>query len=98
MNESNLIPLNQRSKEVQREIQEKGRQANKKKWEQRKTLKEELLILLAEGDTQKNISLSLIQQALDGNTKAFEVIRDTVGEKPIDKLADVTGEINITIE
>lgn len=31
-NEHNLIPLNKRSKSVQREIQEKGRQANKEKW------------------------------------------------------------------
>lgn len=30
----NLIPLNKRSKEVQREIQEQGRAANKAKWEQ----------------------------------------------------------------
>lgn len=81
-NEKNLIPLNKRSKEVQREIQEKGRKANKAKIEARKTLKEELLVLLSQGNTQEKISLSLIQEALSGNTKAFEVIRDTIGEKP----------------
>lgn len=81
-NEENLIPLNKRSKEVQRAIQEKGRIANKKKIEARKTLREELLALLEKGDTQEKLSLSLIQEALKGNTKAFEVIRDTIGEKP----------------
>jgi hypothetical protein len=30
--------------------------------------------------------LSLIQQALDGNVKAFETIRDTIGEKPKENL------------
>jgi len=98
MNESNLVSLADRTTEERREIAIKGGIASGKARRERKTLKEELLILLAEGNTQKEISLSLIQQALDGNTKAFEVIRDTVGEKPIDKLADVTGEINITIE
>ena len=33
-------------------------------------------------DFQKKISLSLIMSALSGNTKAYEVIRDTIGEKP----------------
>ena len=37
-NEQNLIPLNKRSKSVQREIQEKGRQANKEKWAEKKDM------------------------------------------------------------
>lgn len=32
------------------------------------------------------IVLSMYQEALKGNTKAFELIRDTRGEKPADKL------------
>lgn len=32
--------------------------------------------------TQEAISVALIKQALSGNVKAFEVIRDTIGEKP----------------
>lgn len=86
-NEQNLIPLNKRSKKVQREIQEKGRKANKEKIEARKTLREELLLLLAEGDTQNKLSLSLIEKALTGDTKAFEVIRDTIGEKPKENIS-----------
>ena len=92
----NLIPLNKRSKEVQREIQEKGRKANKEKWEARKTFKEELLLLLSQGDTQNKISLALIQKAMNGDTKAFEVIRDSIGEKPTDKI-EQSGELNNTI-
>lgn len=48
----------------------------------RKTLKEELLLLLSSGNTQEKISLAIIQEALNGNVKAFESIRDTIGEKP----------------
>ena len=32
------------------------------------------------------ITLSMYQEALKGNTKAFELIRDTIGEKPTDML------------
>lgn len=85
-NEQNLIPLNKRSKKAQREIQEKGRKANKEKCEARKTLKEELLLLLSQGKTQEKMSLALIEKAINGDTKAYEVIRDTVGEKPVDKV------------
>ena len=45
-NEQNLIPLNKRSKSVQREIQQKGRAANKAKCERDKLIKELLLAAL----------------------------------------------------
>lgn len=45
-NEQNLIPLNQRSKSVQREIQEKGRRQNKKNWKEKKTIQNGLNKLL----------------------------------------------------
>ena len=38
--------------------------------------------MLSSGNTQEKISLALIQEALNGNVKAFESIRDTIGEKP----------------
>lgn len=93
----NLIPLSKRSKEVQREIQAKGRKANKEKIEKRKTLREELLALLSKGNTQERMSLSMIEKALSGDTKAFEVIRDTVGEKPTEKV-ETSGEQRLEIK
>ena len=98
MNEDNLIPMNERTKEEQREIARQGGIASGKARRERKTLREELLLLLEKGDTQEKISLAMIKEALGGNTKAFEVIRDTIGEKPIDKTADVTRDITINIE
>ena len=37
-------------------------------------------------DNATAITLSMYQEALKGNTKAFELIRDTLGEKPSDKI------------
>lgn len=86
MNKENLISLADRTTEEQREIAKKGGKASVKARQERKALKDELLLLLSKGDTQQKVSLALIQQALEGNTKAFEIIRDTIGEKPIDKI------------
>ena len=94
-NEQNLKPLNTRTKSEQREIASKGGKARAKKQKELKTLKEELLLLLAVGDTQKKISLALIQKALNGDTKAFEVIRDSIGQKPTDKVESVNKNIVI---
>lgn len=99
MNEKNLVSLADRTTEERREIAIKGGIASGEARRARKTFKDELITLLENGNTQEKISVALIQQALDGNTKAFEVIRDTVGEKPVDKLeADVNSDINIVVE
>lgn len=94
-NEKNLKPIRTKS-----EAREKGKKGGIKSGEvraQRKTLKEELLVLLetkVEDKTiQEKISFSLIQEALSGNVKAFETIRDTIGEKPQDKV-NISGEVN----
>ena len=42
---------------------------------------------------------SMIEQANKGNVQAITFLRDTVGEKPTDKIeADVNNDVNITIE
>lgn len=80
-----LISLANRTKEERSEIARKGGIASSEVRKKRKTLREELLALLEKGDTQEKISLALLQQALDGNVKAFETIRDSIGEKPVEK-------------
>lgn len=94
-NEQNLKPVRTKS-----EARERGKNGGIKSGEvrkQRKTLKEELLLLLSEGQMQEKISLSLIQEALNGNTKAYEIIRDTIGEKPQDNVK-ISGELNNPFE
>ena len=99
MNQENLIPTSERSKREVREIGRKGGIASGEARRKRKTLKEELLLLLEEQDRQERMSLSLLQQALDGNTKAFEIIRDTIGEKPKEKIeAEVDSKVEIRVD
>lgn len=85
MNEENLIPMSERTKEEQREIAKKGGIASGEARRRKKTFKEELIILLEANDNNKKISLALLQKALNGDIQAFTTIRDTIGEKPIDK-------------
>ena len=88
-NEQNLKPVS--SKKEARERGRKGGLASGEARRKRKTLKEELLLMLSDGDIQQKISLALINEAISGNnagsvTKAFEVIRDTIGERPVEKV------------
>ena len=79
-----------------REIGRNGGRKSQKKAKERKTLREDLLTLLREEitdkksgrvmETQAALSAALIKQALSGNTKAYEIIRDTIGEKPVEKV------------
>lgn len=98
-NEQNLIPFNKRTPRERRELARKGAEASNKKQAERRKLREELAILLENEDMQQKICTALIQQARRGNVKAFEVIRDTVGERPSDNLTIGTdGTFNITVE
>ena len=97
-NPQNLIPANKRSKEEVRKNSSKGGKRSGESRRKRKQLREELLALLSTGNTQKNISLALIDQALNGNVKAFETIRDTIGEKPVEKVVMSEVDPNVISE
>ncbi len=61
----------------------------------RRTFKEDLLIALSAPGVQDDILSALIRQATQGNkagdvARAFELLRDTIGEKPSDKL-EISG-------
>lgn len=95
-NEQNLRPSEYK---LSQEEAKKGGKASVEARRKRKALKEELLLLLSDGDLQEKMSVALINEAINGNkagsvTKAFEVIRDTIGEKPVDKVE----QVNIDLE
>ena len=86
-----------------------GRKSGQAKRE-RKMLKECLEALL-ESDVKikdkdekvsgaEAVSLAVFKQALNGNIKAFETLRDTVGQKPVEKimLTEVTQEVIDEVE
>lgn len=92
--------------EEAREIGSKGGKASVKARRKKKELRELLEIALSQpykdnpdDDNYMAISVALVQRALDGDTKAFEIIRDTLGQKPKDQIeVETQGAINIVID
>lgn len=99
-NGQNLIPNSERTPSELRKMARNGGLASGEARRKRKTLKEELLLMLSEGETQQSVTLALIEKAMSGDTKAFEVIRDTIGERPVDKvmIADVEPSVIAEVE
>lgn len=98
----NLIPLNQLTKEQQREICSKGGKASVKKKKEQKLLKDTINEFLQainpeSGQTfQIDLVNAMIQQALSGDVSAFNTVRDTAGQKPKEDVqAVVMPVINI---
>ena len=82
--------MNKRTEEEQREIARKGGIASGEARRRKKTLREELIELLETNDNNNKISIAILNKALNGDIQAFTTIRDTIGEKPVDKVeADV---------
>ena len=108
-NEQNLIPNSERSPNEVRENGKKGGIASGKARRQKKLLRECLEILLEKEMTDKKgetitgaeaMAAKVFQQALKGDLRAFEIVRDTAGQKPVDKVmvADVDADVINEVE
>ena len=96
-NVQNLTKMGKARGLTTEEAQKMGRKGGKKSAEvrkARKTFSEDLLNALSDGKTQEQILNALLNQCKQGNVRAFEILRDTVGEKPIDRqeVKEVTSE------
>lgn len=99
-NNENLKPIRSKS-----EAREKGKKGGKKSGEARrrkKELKELLEIALEQenfwgDDNYTAITNALIAKAATGDVRAYEVIRDTLGQKPTEKYEMSTSDIKINI-
>ena len=97
MNQENLIPMNERTKEEQREIARKGGIKSGEARREKKLFKEAIEKQL--GQSIDSMIKSMITQAKKGNVQAITFLRDTIGEKPTDKVeADVNSDVTINIE
>lgn len=97
MKEENLIPMNERSENEVRELARKGGIKSGESRREKKLFKEAIEKKL--GKSLDSMIDSMIKQAQKGNVQAITFLRDTIGEKPTDKLeADVNSDININIE
>lgn len=97
MNEENLIPISERSSEEVREMGRKGGIASGKARKEKKLFKEAIEKKL--GQSLDSMIDAMINQAQTGNVQAITFLRDTIGEKPTDKVeAEVNSDITINIE
>ena len=99
-NEQNLRPGEYR---LTLEEQKKGGLASGEARRRKRDLRQALELLLEKEWQDKNgnkltgteaITAKLFEQAMKGNIKAFETIRDTVGQKPIERVE----QVNIDME
>lgn len=97
-NEENLKPMSERTTEEQREIARKGGVASGEARRRKRDLRLALEVLLEKDYKDKKgniatgaeaISTKLFEQAMKGNVKAFETIRSTVGQDPVQKVEQV---------
>jgi hypothetical protein len=93
--EANLIPTTKRSKSEVRKNAAKGGRKSGEVRRQKKLLKDCLDELLQrewenrQGEKMSGseaISVAVFKKALAGDMKAFEIVRDTAGQKPIEKI------------
>ena len=93
----NLIPLNKRSKEAQREIQEKGRQANKEKWAEKLDMRERMKAVL-EAAADPRVAAALAKTGVEINTNADVLIAGIMkgvikgDTKAIEKALELSGQ------
>ena len=99
LNKQNLVNLGDRPEEQRKKIAAQGGHARKAALDKRKNLRLALEALLesdriVDGDAMSGaeaISVRLFEKALGGDVRAFETIRATVGQDPVQKVmvADV---------
>ena len=110
-NEENLIGkgFESRTTEEQREIARKGGKASGEARRRKRDLRLALEVLLEKDFYDKSgqiisgteaITAKLFEQAMRGNVKAFETIRSTVGQDPVQKVvvADVDQDVIDEVE
>ena len=103
-NEENLRPFNEMTEKEQRELARKGGLASAKARKERKKFKDDLITALEaiakDGKTVQELGIeAIISKFIVGDMQAFTIVRDTIGEKPTEKVeADVKNEVNINIE
>ena len=102
MNEKNLVSLADRTTEEKREIGKKGGIASGKARRERKKFKEDLLLALETIKNGKTVQQhgveAILEKFMSGDIQAFTTIRDTIGEKPIEKIEADVGLTEIKVE
>ena len=102
--QENLIPCSERSKDETREIGAKGGKASGEARRRKRDIQAAMQALLEKQYKGKDgislsgaeaISLKQMEKALKGDAKAFELVRDSAGQKPVDKV--MVAEVDQTV-
>lgn len=98
----NLIRFDQMTPEKQKEVARNGGIKSGESKREKKMLREYLETILSMKDDMgedryTKITKALIDKAEDGDTKAFEVVRDTLGQKPKEQV-EQKQEIKVVME
>lgn len=98
----NLINFNDLPDDVRKQYNKNGGIKSGEARREKRQLREYLEMILsmedAEGeDRYTKITRALIDKAEDGDTKAFEVVRDTLGQKPKEQV-EQKQEIKVVME
>lgn len=97
----NLIPFNELTQEQHREIARKGGKASAEARKKRKTFKEQMLFMLENDPNLQNELINALfkrakktgdKSGVSAN-KAFEIIRETIGEAPVEE-----KKLNLDVE
>lgn len=106
--EDNLKPFD--SNQNREEAKKNGRKGGKASGEARRRKKEirECLEILLEKEIKTRtgeamsgaeaISAKLFEKALKGDVRAFEVLRDSAGQKPVEKIEQTNIDIKVEFE
>lgn len=101
--DKNLIPFNELTQAEQRKIAQMGGKKSGEVRRERKKLKELLEIALSLSDEETgeqndmSMTCAIIKEAKKGNVTAYLAIRDTLGEKPTEKVDVDAKGINIVV-
>ena len=108
-NNENLRPFGTLTESEQREISQKGGKASGEARQAKKSLREAMQVLMDADLTGKDgktmtgteaMAARAFQAALKGDWKAWELVRDTAGQKPVEKVvvADVEPSVIAEVE
>lgn len=91
MNEQNLKPIQkgQLSKEELKKRQSNGGKKSAQARREKRLIRDEILRLMGEDDWHEMV-MNAIARAKDSD-KAFEILRDTIGQKPVEKVENAVS-------
>ena len=109
MNDENLVPFDARTENETRELGRKGGAASGEARRRKRDIRLALEALLEKTYKGKGgeelsgaeaIAVKQMEKALKGDTRAFEVVRDSAGQKPVEKVmvAEVSQDVIDEVE